>query len=109
MNKEKFDKKLTEVQKHMLTGISYMIPVIVASGTILGIASLAGQAFGFNPGDLELLETSSSEFVSYGLVKQDCWWKLYEFNVSDFSCICCFFNWRQTSTSTRFTWWYVSS
>ncbi|VYU34151.1 PTS fructose EIIBC subunit family protein [Clostridium tertium] len=63
MNKEKFDKKLTEVQKHMLTGISYMIPVIVASGTILGIASLAGQAFGFNPGDLELLETSSSEFV----------------------------------------------
>lgn len=62
MSKESRDKKLTEMQKHMLTGISYMIPIIVAAGTLLGIAALAGQAFGFNPGDKELLE-SGNEFI----------------------------------------------
>ena len=54
MNKS---SKLQEFQKNLMTGISYMMPVIVIAGVTLGITSLLGQQlFGVNIGSKELLE-----------------------------------------------------
>lgn len=39
MNKS---NKLQEFQKNLMTGISYMMPVIVIAGVTLGITSLLG-------------------------------------------------------------------
>lgn len=60
-----------EVQRHMLTGISYMIPIIVAAGTIMGFAQITGQIFGFNPGDKELLESSNELLRLIAWISQD--------------------------------------
>ncbi|MCY6371064.1 fructose-specific PTS transporter subunit EIIC [Clostridium ganghwense] len=70
MSKKNFKNNLKETQKHMMTGISYMVPVIVASGTIMGIAILIGQAMGFNAGAKELLDSSNHLIKLCAFMKQ---------------------------------------
>ena len=64
MSKETRAKRWSEIQKHLMTGLSYMIPIIVAAGTLIGIASLSGQMLGFDPKDAKLLE-SGNEFIKF--------------------------------------------
>ncbi|MCY6354439.1 PTS fructose transporter subunit IIC [Clostridium sp. ZS2-4] len=64
MSKETVKEKWAVLQSHLMTGISYMVPVIVASGTIMGISVLVGQGMGFNAGDPKLLE-STNELISF--------------------------------------------
>jgi PTS system fructose-specific IIC component len=44
-------------QEHLMTGISYMIPVIVSAGIILGIGIMAGQIMNFDPWSAEVLKS----------------------------------------------------
>lgn len=56
MNKQ----KLQELQQHLMTGISYMIPIIVPAGIIMGIGIMFGQVAGFNAWDPALLDGNDS-------------------------------------------------
>lgn len=56
----KTSSALSNFQKNLMTGISYMMPVIVIAGVTLGLTSLLGQQiFGVNVGSKEILEQSS--------------------------------------------------
>ncbi|MEK3807200.1 PTS fructose transporter subunit IIC [Bacillus sp. FSL H8-0547] len=46
-------------QQHLMTGISYMIPIIVSAGIVLGIGIMAGQLMDFDPWSKEILENGS--------------------------------------------------
>lgn len=50
------ESKWLKFQQHMMTGISYMIPVVMIAGVLMGVTSLIGNSMGFNPGDAELLK-----------------------------------------------------
>ena len=54
-----------DFQQHLMTGISYMIPVIVPAGIIMGIGIMIGQFVGFDAWDTSLL---TSEKALYKLV-----------------------------------------
>ncbi|MDN6699358.1 MAG: PTS fructose transporter subunit IIC [Staphylococcus equorum] len=60
-------KKLQELQQHLMTGISYMIPIIVPAGIIMGIGIMIGQLSGFDAQDAALLEGTDSfqQFVAW--------------------------------------------
>lgn len=46
-------------EQHLMTGISYMIPVIVAAGIILGIGIMGGQMMHFDPWSADLLKSGT--------------------------------------------------
>ena len=43
-----------EFQEHLMTGISYMIPVIVPAGIIMGIGIMIGQFIGVDANSAKL-------------------------------------------------------
>ncbi len=56
MNRERIEN----IQKQLMTGISYMMPVIVIAGVTLGLTSLLGQIiFGVNVGSKDVMETAT--------------------------------------------------
>lgn len=59
--------KFTELQQHLMTGISYMIPIIVPAGIIMGIGIMIGQLSGYDAWDSTLLTSSDSlqQFVAW--------------------------------------------
>ncbi|GMA08733.1 PTS fructose transporter subunit IIC [Tetragenococcus halophilus subsp. flandriensis] len=61
------NKKLQDLQQHLMTGISYMIPIIVPAGIIMGIGIMIGQLSGFDAQDAALLEGTDSlqQFVAW--------------------------------------------
>lgn len=46
----------TEFQQHLMTGISYMIPVIVPAGIVMGIGIMIGQILGFDATNAAIME-----------------------------------------------------
>lgn len=46
-------------QKNIMTGISYMIPIVVGAGMLMGIGAMAGQIMGFDPWSANSLENSN--------------------------------------------------
>ncbi|MFM1534597.1 fructose-specific PTS transporter subunit EIIC [Helcococcus ovis] len=53
-------KNLENIQKHLMTGISYMMPIIVIAGVTLGLTSLLGQTlFNINVGSKEIIKEST--------------------------------------------------
>jgi len=55
--------QLKQIQRFMMTGISYMIPVVVIAGITMGVTSMIGEFAGFTASDEVLLE-SSDTFVN---------------------------------------------
>ena len=45
----------TTFQKHLMTGIGYMIPVIVAPGIVMGVAQVAASMLGLDIKSAEAL------------------------------------------------------
>lgn len=66
MNKQ----KLQDLQQHLMTGISYMIPIIVPAGIIMGIGIMIGQVSGFDAWDTTLLDSSNSVQKFVGWITQ---------------------------------------
>lgn len=62
--------KWSEVQSHLMTGISYMIPVIVGAGTIMGLGVLVGQMMGFDAWNPEMLESSNIVVSTFAWLTQ---------------------------------------
>ena len=59
---------IEKLRNNLMTGISYMMPVIVIAGVTLGVTTLLGQVFfGVNVGKKELLEQSD------GIIKFLAW------------------------------------
>ena len=56
-----------EFQEHLMTGISYMIPVIVPAGIIMGIGIMIGQFIGVDANSAKLLTSSDSYFKIHWL------------------------------------------
>ncbi len=69
MNKEQFNWK--NIQRHLMTGIGYMIPVIVAAGVVMGVAQITGLIFGFDVKTAEALADPN------GLVRFLAWMNQY--------------------------------
>ncbi|GIM30602.1 hypothetical protein CPJCM30710_32680 [Clostridium polyendosporum] len=55
----------TIFQQHLMTGISYMIPVVVSAGMLMGIGIMAGQSMGFDAWDGKLLQGTPNELQSF--------------------------------------------
>lgn len=53
-------KKLSELQEHLMTGISYMIPIIVPAGIIMGIGIMIGQLSGYDATNAKYLTSNDS-------------------------------------------------
>lgn len=51
---------IRKFQQHMMTGVSYMIPVVMIAGVFMGFTSLIGNYMGINVGDPELLESKDA-------------------------------------------------
>lgn len=49
----------TLFQQNLMTGISYMIPIVVGAGMLMGIGGIAGQLIGFDVWSAEALVSSS--------------------------------------------------
>lgn len=56
--------RLQEFQEHLMTGISYMIPVIVPAGIVMGLGIMAGQLLGYDATNADLL-TSKVSFTAF--------------------------------------------
>lgn len=65
-------KKITwkEVQQHIMTGIGYMIPVLIAASISGGIAQLIAVPFGWNITSAEALESTNAMLRFLAWVKQ---------------------------------------
>lgn len=57
-------------QEHLMTGISYMIPVIVPAGIIMGIGIMIGQIMGFDAWDANLLTSNDLLYKLVGWLTQ---------------------------------------
>lgn len=59
--------KLQDLQQHLMTGISYMIPIIVPAGIIMGIGIMVGQVSGFDAWDVALLDGQNQlqQFIAW--------------------------------------------
>ncbi|RYL92790.1 PTS fructose EIIBC subunit family protein [Sporolactobacillus sp. THM7-4] len=55
-----YQPKWKAFQEHLMTGISYMIPIIVPAGIIMGIGIMAGQFMGFDAWNAKLLQDSNN-------------------------------------------------
>lgn len=60
-------KRLSELQQHLMTGISYMIPIIVPAGIIMGIGIMIGQVSGYDAWNTDLLTSTDAvqKFVAW--------------------------------------------
>lgn len=52
-------------QQHLMTGISYMLPIVVGAGILMGIGIMFGQIMGFDAWDSSLLKAGNSEIQSF--------------------------------------------
>lgn len=59
-----------EFQEHLMTGISYMIPVIVPAGIIMGIGIMIGQFIGVDANSAKLLTSSDPILKFIGWIAQ---------------------------------------
>lgn len=55
MSKTKWQQGFNTFQKHLMTGIGYMIPVIVAPGIVMGVAQVAASMLGLDIKSAEAL------------------------------------------------------
>lgn len=59
------NKKINKFQQQLMTGISYMMPIIVIAGVLLGVSSLLGEVFFHtNVGKEEILK-SPNQFLAF--------------------------------------------
>lgn len=59
-----------EFQEHLMTGISYMIPVIVPAGIIMGIGIMIGQFIGVDANSAKLLTSGDPILKFIGWITQ---------------------------------------
>lgn len=60
----------TTVQKYMMTGISYMIPVVVGAGMLMGLSSIVGQIAGFDAWSADALASSDPIIQTFAWLTQ---------------------------------------
>ena len=70
MNKETLKSKWDILQRYLMTGISYMIPVVVGAGMLMGIGGIAGQIMGFEVWSPEALESTNGVIQTFAWITQ---------------------------------------
>lgn len=70
MNKETLKSKWDILQRYLMTGISYMIPVVVGAGMLMGIGGIAGQIMGFEVWSPEALESTIGVIQTFAWITQ---------------------------------------
>lgn len=59
-----------DFQEHLMTGISYMIPIIVPAGIIMGIGIMIGQFIGVDANSAKLLTSADPVLKFIGWITQ---------------------------------------
>ena len=70
MNKSELKEKWSIVQTYLMTGISYMIPVVVGAGMLMGIGGIAGQMLGVDIWSPEALNSSDAIVSTFAWITQ---------------------------------------
>ncbi|MGL5353546.1 MAG: fructose-specific PTS transporter subunit EIIC [Clostridium sp.] len=70
MDKKTLKSKSEVFQRYLMTGISYMIPVVVGAGMLMGIGGIAGQVMGFDVWSVEALESSNVAIQTFAWMTQ---------------------------------------
>lgn len=60
----------SDLQRNLMTGISYMIPVVVGAGMLMSIGVLAGQFMGFDAWSAEALSSSNGVVQTFAWCTQ---------------------------------------
>ncbi|MGL4450366.1 MAG: fructose-specific PTS transporter subunit EIIC [Sarcina sp.] len=70
MDKKTLKNKAEIFQRQLMTGISYMIPVVVAAGMLMGIGGIAGQLMGVDIWSIQALESSDIKIQTFAWITQ---------------------------------------
>lgn len=70
MDKKSLKDNWEVLQRYLMTGISYMIPVVVSAGMLMGIGGIAGQVIGFDVWSIEALESSNLTIQTFAWITQ---------------------------------------
>lgn len=70
VSKSSFKDKWKVIQTYLMTGISYMIPVVVGAGMLMGIGGIAGQILGVDIWSVEALNSSDSIVATFAWITQ---------------------------------------
>ena len=70
MSKSTLKEKWGVMQSHLMTGISYMIPVVVGAGMLMGIGGIAGQILNVEIWSAEALNSSDALVSTFAWITQ---------------------------------------
>ena len=70
MSKSTLKEKWGVMQSHLMTGISYMIPVVVGAGMLMGIGGIAGQILNVEIWSPEALNSSNALVSTFAWITQ---------------------------------------
>lgn len=70
MDKKIFKEKWQVLQSYLMTGISYMIPVVVGAGMLMGIGGIAGKIIGVEIWSPEALNSSDLVVSTFAWITQ---------------------------------------
>ena len=70
MSKSTLKEKWGVMQSHLMTGISYMIPVVVGAGMLMGIGGIAGQILNVEIWSPEALNSSDALVSTFAWITQ---------------------------------------